>query len=252
MGTGTGLNADTSATLSRGGGKEGRALRTDEHERPGGARDRVTAYYAENARVYRVFSHFYDAVTAPLAGLRRDVMRFSGASSAAKVLDVATGTGAQAAAFSAVCREVVGVDISEEMLSVARRKRKAPNVRFERADAVALPFRDATFDVACISFALHEMPAPILQATLCEMTRVLVPDGVVIVVDFAGRRDPLGRLIVRVIRLFEREPYAAFVRSDLRALLETAGVHVEAERPCLLGFARMLRGRRAQPAARSR
>src|SRR5215469_10641398 len=67
-----------------------------------------------------------------------------------KVLDVGTGTGRAALALAAAGAVVVGVDASAEMLAVARQRAsdRSLNVRFEVADAHAIPFQDRSVDVA--------------------------------------------------------------------------------------------------------
>lgn len=62
-------------------------------------------------------------------------MSFTNARYGAKILDVATGTGKQAFAFAKKGYDVIGIDLSEEMLKVADKKNKYENVRFEVADA---------------------------------------------------------------------------------------------------------------------
>ena len=177
----------------------------------------------------------------PIARLRRRVVRLAGVDPGSRVLDVATGTGAQALAFAAEAGEVVGVDISEAMLRIARRRNRFGNLNFREADATELPFQDGSFDVSCIAFALHEMPVSVRSAALHDMARVTRPTGTIIVVDYALPRNAFARAIVyRLVRLYERDHYADFVRSDLHALLHGAGIGVRDERRALLGGARIL------------
>ncbi len=208
---------------------------------PGGWTAEERAYYSLSARVYARFAPFYDLVTVPLQQLRREVVQASGCDRRSRVLDVATGTGAQAHAFSAIAREVIGVDLSAAMLEVARRKRGVPNLTFSRADATALPFGAADFDVCCISFALHEMPETVRERALREMVRVTRPDGTVVVVDYALPAGALARwLVFHAVKLYERDLYADFVRRDLGGLLERVGVRVREERRRVLGTARIV------------
>ncbi len=209
------------------------------------------AYYARNERVYEYFAHFYDLVVFPLAGLRRDVARAAGVGAGSKALDVATGTGAQALAFAATCKEVVGVDLSEAMLRVARRKNHFPNLTFVRADATALPFEDASFDVACVSFALHEMPGSVRAAVLREMARVTRTGGTLVIVDYALPHNPVASaLVLRAVKLYERDHYEDFVRCDLRAMLREAGVEPRSGLRVLGGVATVVTGVNS-PATRS-
>lgn len=208
--------------------------------------DEERAYDARSRRIYTVFAPFYDAVMRPLERLRREVARVLDIERGARVLDVATGTGAQARALAERAREVVGIDLSEPMLRIARRKSRAPNVTFRQADARALPFDDASFDVACISFALHEMPRAVRGRVVREMVRVTKPGGTIAVVDYGLPRNALARWLARrIVGLYESDTYSDFVRSDLGAFLRDAGVDIEKTHPALGGVVVISVGRRA-------
>ena len=79
--------------------------------------------------------------------VRGRMVNFIKARRGSKILDVATGTGQQAFAFARKGYEVIGIDISEAMLSVAKKKNRYKNAKFEVADATNLPFEDNSFDV---------------------------------------------------------------------------------------------------------
>jgi demethylmenaquinone methyltransferase/2-methoxy-6-polyprenyl-1,4-benzoquinol methylase len=105
----------------------------------------------------------------------------------ATVLDVATGTGAVAAELvrQKGC-SVVGIDQSEEMLAVARRRVHDPRVRFEHGRAEALPFDDASFDALTFTYLLRYVDDP--GATLRELARVVRPGGTIAGLEFAVPR----------------------------------------------------------------
>jgi demethylmenaquinone methyltransferase/2-methoxy-6-polyprenyl-1,4-benzoquinol methylase len=199
------------------------------------------AYYALQHAVYAKLATFYDLLALPLRGLRAEVARLAGAGATTKVLDVCTGTGAQALAFARASGSVVGVDLSPAMLRKARGKRAAAKAQFLEADATALPFEDAAFDVACISFALHEMPLTIRRRVLAEMARVTRADGTILVVDYGlPRRGAWRWLTFHAVKLYERDSYAEFTRADLRAELEAQGIRVGEVRPALRGIAQIV------------
>lgn len=205
--------------------------------------DDERAYYDESRRVYGSwFAGIYDLVCLPLRRLRRRVARLALVQPGMRVIDVATGTGAQARAFSDAGALVVGIDLSPRMLAIARRKH--PNIDFEEGDATALPVANVSFDVACISFALHEMPADVRCRVIDELVRVTHVDGTVVVVDFAQPRGLLTRLVGWVLSLFERESYREFMREDLSAALARAGLEIVHDRRSVLGVARIVITRR--------
>ena len=72
-----------------------------------------------------------------------------------RILDVGTGTGKQAFAFAKKGYDVTGIDLSEAMLKVANKKNNYEDVKFTVADASNLPFKDSSFDVSGVSFALY-------------------------------------------------------------------------------------------------
>lgn len=72
---------------------------------------------------------------------------------------------------------IVGVDASAELINFARQHRARPNVTFETADAMALPFPDSTFDVAVCGLGLNFIPSP--AQALKEFCRVIRPGGIV-------------------------------------------------------------------------
>jgi len=112
-----------------------------------------------------------------------------------RVLDVACGTGlATFAAAAAVAPggEVVGTDISEEMVQAGRRlaaERGAGHVRFERMEAEALAFDEGAFDVVLCALGL--MYVTDFEGTIRGMRRVAAPGGRVVSAVW-GRRDRCG------------------------------------------------------------
>jgi ubiquinone/menaquinone biosynthesis C-methylase UbiE len=109
------------------------------------------------------------------------------------VLDVACGTGLVSLRMAAAVGQtgaVVGTDISGQMVDEARRiaaERALANASFERADAEALPFADATFDAAVCGLGLMYVPDPI--KALAEMRRLLRPGGRAAAAVWGARRN---------------------------------------------------------------
>ncbi len=108
-----------------------------------------------------------------------------------RVLDVATGTGFTAFAFSKAAAEVVATDITARMLQEARRlaaDRELRNIRFLQMAAETLPFRDQSFDIATCRIAPHHFAS--VPAFLGEVHRTLRPTGRLVLTDSSSPEEP--------------------------------------------------------------
>jgi SAM-dependent methyltransferase len=108
-----------------------------------------------------------------------------------RVLDIATGPGYIAEAFAGSAREVVGVDLTDAMLAIAKertRERGVSNVSFRAADAQNLPFENGAFDVVVCRLALHHLLRPL--EVLREMARVCRVGGTVLIEDIYASEHP--------------------------------------------------------------
>ncbi len=200
-------------------------------------------YYSYIKKWFSRWAPIYDVVAIPFSRVRDKVVDFTKARNGSKILDVATGTGKQAFAFAKQGYDVIGIDFSEDMLKIARKKNKYKNVRFEVADAATIPFEDKYFDVACLSFALHEMPSNIREKVLLEMGRVTKPKGIIMIVDYALPRNRIGKyLIYHLVKLYESKYYPEFIKSDIKALIRKSGIELENELPVLFGAVTILKG----------
>jgi demethylmenaquinone methyltransferase/2-methoxy-6-polyprenyl-1,4-benzoquinol methylase len=122
-----------------------------------------------------------------------------------RALDVATGTGDLAIELARRGAEVVGSDFSDGMLEVARRK--APDLRWEHGNALALPYDDDSFDAATVGFGARNFSD--LGRGLGEMARVVRPGGRVVVLEITTpQRPPLSTFFAlwfdRVVPLLGR------------------------------------------------
>jgi demethylmenaquinone methyltransferase / 2-methoxy-6-polyprenyl-1,4-benzoquinol methylase len=103
-----------------------------------------------------------------------------------RVLDVATGTGDLAIELARRGCEVVGTDFSDEMLELARKK--APELRWEHANALELPYGDGEFDAATVGFGARNFSD--LERGLAEMARVVRPGGRVVILEITTPTKP--------------------------------------------------------------
>ncbi len=159
------------------------------------------------------------------------------------MLDVATGTGKQAFAFAKKGYNVIGIDLSEDMLKIANKKNKHKSVKFEAADATSIPFEDKYFDVSCVSFSLHDMPFSIREKVLKEMVRVTRPEGIIVIVDYALPRNKVCKYFVyHFVKSYESKYYPEFIRSDLEGLLRKSKIEIKDELSVFLGAIRIVKG----------
>ncbi len=165
----------------------------------------------EETQVQAMFDRIaglYDRMNSVMtAGLhhrwRRRAADLAAVGTGDRALDVATGTGDLA--FELARRvvpggEIVATDFSEKMLAIARGKAlSSPGggalpdglVRFETANALALPYRDDEFDAATVGFGARNFSD--LEAGLREMARVVRPGGRVVVLEITTpQRPPLS------------------------------------------------------------
>jgi demethylmenaquinone methyltransferase / 2-methoxy-6-polyprenyl-1,4-benzoquinol methylase len=114
------------------------------------------------------------------------------------ILDVATGTADFAIeALKINPKKIVGVDISEGMLSFGREKIKKIGkedvIELQFGDSLALPFDNESFDATMASFGVRNFEN--LQAGLTEMCRVLKKDGICVVLEFSSPKTfPIKQL----------------------------------------------------------
>ena len=131
---------------------------------------------------------------------RRRVMRIVRRSKASKIMDIATGTGDLAIAMAKRMEraEILGIDLSEEMLAVARRKVKRlgleQRITLLKGDAESLTMvADGVMDVATVAFGVRNFEN--LEGGLAEIYRTLKAGGKLVVLEFSIPRNRLVRWV---------------------------------------------------------
>ena len=148
--------------------------------------------------------------------------------SPARVLDMATGAGHTALAFSRFTPTVVAADLTLPMLKAAREflaGEGASAVRLLAADVEALPFRPGAFGLVTCRLAAHHFPA--LLPPLREVARVLRTGGSFLVQDILGHDDEeAAAFITEVERRRDPSHVRAFRQLEWTAFLRAAGLTV--------------------------
>lgn len=123
-----------------------------------------------------------------------------------RVLDVATGAGHTAFALAPYVARVVALDLTRPMLEVAHREavtRGLRSIRFLEGDALALPCKDASFEVVTCRHAAHHFPD--VDRAAREWTRVLKPAGRVLLVDSLSPEEQEAQALLHDIETL-RDP----------------------------------------------
>jgi demethylmenaquinone methyltransferase/2-methoxy-6-polyprenyl-1,4-benzoquinol methylase len=152
-----------------------------------------------------------------------------------RILDVCVGTAASSIRVAAHYKQyqILGIDISDAMLSVARRKvaqKKLTNLELTNMSADSMQFADNTFDAIMVSFALHEFENELRERIFKEISRILKPGGKFCVIDFARQNNRSNQAFMKVWMLIEPPCFSAFLDIDWRTHFETYDLRFESEK----------------------
>jgi demethylmenaquinone methyltransferase/2-methoxy-6-polyprenyl-1,4-benzoquinol methylase len=195
------------------------------------------------------------------AGWRRSMITCFPQKTNLDVLDIATGTADIPLILSRSglnIRKIIGLDLSEGMLSVGRHKLEragcSSRIELRSGDGQELPFGDKSFDVVTVGFGLRNFPD--LMKGLTEAYRVLRPGGSFIILEFSRpERFPFHQLHEAYMRFIV--PFVGFILTgDLKAytylsrtvaafpygerfgrIIRQAGFKEVERKPCFLGAA---------------
>jgi demethylmenaquinone methyltransferase/2-methoxy-6-polyprenyl-1,4-benzoquinol methylase len=137
------------------------------------------------AKGYDRFNHL-SSLNADKGWRRKAVRAIVDTREPLAVLDVATGTADLAIAVAKKAAEgsqVIGIDLSEGMLEVGRKKAEGLPVTLQQGDAEALSYADGTFDRVSVAFGVRNFEN--LSLGLREMCRVLKPGGRLVILELS-------------------------------------------------------------------
>ncbi len=165
-----------------------------------------TSPYGEwSARVYSIL------IDPLLRALRRRITAVCVEQGLTDVIDIACATGAQCRSLHRAGLEPTGLDLSEAMISRARRIGPA-RIRYVVGSAFSLPFPTGAFSGAILSLCLHEHPFTEQDKMLAEAMRVVRPGGRLIIAEYSPpeRGNPTWAFIQGVERLAGKEHFRNF------------------------------------------
>ncbi|GAA3926696.1 bifunctional demethylmenaquinone methyltransferase/2-methoxy-6-polyprenyl-1,4-benzoquinol methylase UbiE [Hymenobacter algoricola] len=222
-----------------------------------GKKSQVAQMFNSIAGKYDFLNHFLSAGT-DIYWRRKAVSELT-ALRPARILDIATGTADFAIESLRLSPEtqVTGVDISEGMLEVGRRKLVQKGlthrIQLELGDSESLPFPDDHFDAVTASFGVRNFEN--LQKGLREMHRVLRPGGKVVILEFSKptafpMKQAYNFYFKRILPVFgkliskDRAAYTYLPESvqafpdgpDFLAILQNVGFKTPAWQPLTFGI----------------
>jgi len=196
--------------------------------------DKVSEQYDRLAEIYdrRWHKYIQDTLSFLIAYLQPNPTS-EYISGSERVLDIACGTGELEKLLldSYPQSQIVGVDISEKMLEMARLK--LPNAEFIKASAIALPFASSSFDLVITASAFHYFDCPDLALT--EIHRVLKPKGRLIIMDWC-RDYWTCKALNLFLKVFDPAHKGCYSQDELQDFLAIAGFKVMNAKKQKLGF----------------
>jgi len=149
--------------------------------------------------VYSFWAHVYDAYIDPLFSFdRKTVIDMLTVKKNDRIVEVGIGTGLNLPYYPACC-QVVGVDISKEMIAKAKSKQVQAKVHLKLADARKLPFGDNFFDKALVTYVLRVSPDP--GEIVKELQRVVKVGGKLVLLDQFARKNRTVPPILQPLKL---------------------------------------------------
>ncbi len=160
--------------------------------------DLARAYFSENAARWSEIR----ALHVPEVQLEKEFVKIVGNQPVADFLDIGTGTGRILELLAARVDRGMGIDVSAEMLTVARTNLESANLRnvhVRQGDMYNMPVDDQSVDLATLHLVLHYSDDPL--QVIEEAARVLRPNGRLVIVDFLTHNEEQLRIEHRHHRL---------------------------------------------------
>lgn len=154
-----------------------------------------------------------------------------------KILDLCTGTATNAIniAKKRTNTNIVGIDLSKNMLKIAQnkiKKNKLKNIRLLQMDATQLKYKSNSFDKILISLVLHELDKELASKIIMEAKRVLKDNGEIIITEWKPSKQLFKRILFAPIHFLEPKTYRQFIKLDLYSYFEKYGLCIKEDIHC--------------------
>ncbi len=188
----------------------------------------------QSAKVYDGIIGSFDLLG--LGRLRRQMV----GGLAGDILEIGVGTGLTFQHYGPDAR-VTGIEPAGELIPAARERARRRGYRVEQADAQALPFPDASFDIVVSTLVFCSIPDDALIGVLKEARRVLRPGGTLIQVEHTRtNRGWFDAILDGIAPVWLKLSGGCHVNRDTPALLERAGWRLARHERRALGLYRLL------------
>lgn len=185
---------------------------------------------AAEGRFASLYDFFFDGLLKPIRLGNRDIIKKYNCKN---IIDLGCGTGSQCRVLSKEGVDVVGVDLSEKMLIVARKK-NLYKTRFMYGDISNTDLSDGSFDCAIITLVLHPNDQKTIKQILLEAKRIIRKNGIIIITDYDVGKHFKGRFSGTIIRIIEsmantshRRNYFEFMnRGGLYKIMSTENIEI--------------------------
>jgi ArsR family transcriptional regulator len=175
-------------------------------------------YFQENAAQWNKIR----ALHVPEADVENRLLEMVGSERIETFLDIGTGTGRILELFASQIDRGIGLDLSSEMLAIARAQLESKDYRhihIRKGDMYNMPLDNVSVDVATLHLVLHYSLEP--AAVLTDAARTLKPGGRLIVVDFAAHQE-------EHLRTDHRHQRLGFNDAEIKQAMEKAGLTLNA------------------------
>ena len=160
---------------------------------------------------------YLDYVVAKLKPTKRD-----------EVLEVAAGTCACGRALAVYANHVTCLDMTPAMLAVGKKKAEKAgldHLTFVLGDAAELPFLDNSFSIVLSRLAFHHFPE--VERPFAEMTRVLGPEGKLVLIDMEAADESLREMEDAIETMRDPSHIRNLSQKEMLALYEKQGLNIE-------------------------